>query len=106
MKYLAYALATILLINGLASQPATAPSPGSARVGTFDPRAVAIAYYRSPLHAEHLRALKADHDGSKAAGDTGRAEKLEAQGRAEQELAHRQGFGNGPYDSLAAQLAP
>jgi hypothetical protein len=100
--------ACALLVPAL--RPASAkdaPGPAASakvRVGTFDPRAVAIAYYRSPLHEQRLDALVAEQKRARAAGDEQRVRQLEKQGKASQDLAHRQAFGNGPYDSLAEQL--
>src|SRR5690349_11160332 len=77
------------------TQPTLAMPRASTRVGTFDPRAVALAYYRSPLFELHLREWKAERDRFEAAGDTSRTAEIEAQGKAEQDLAHRQVFGTG-----------
>ena len=114
MRRVCCVLATVLPTCGSAfagnqhagtTPPATGPARVAVRVGTFDARAIALAYYRSSFFAERLRALKAEHDRAKAAGDSRRVEQIEAQGRAEQEMAHRQVFGNEPYDSLDAQLS-
>ena len=82
--------------------PATRPSP---RVGTFDARAVALAYYRSPLHNQRLAKLSAQRKAAKEAGNSDLVKQLESAGAAEQARAHQQVFGNGPYDSLADDLA-
>ena len=82
---------------------ATRPAP---RVGTFDPRAVAVAYYRSPLHGLRVRDAAAEYRKAKDAGDRARAERLQAEGAAGQKRAHLQVFGNGPYDTLADDLTP
>lgn len=91
-----------------ASRPTTQPALGlpraPVRVGTFDPRAVALAYYRSSRFQQHLRELRAECDRSRAAGDASRVAEIESQGKAEQGLAHRQVFGTGPYDGLAERL--
>ena len=63
------------------------------RVGVFDSRAVALAYYRSEPFGREMKKLKADFEKAKAAGDKKRVAELEAKGPAQQELMHKQGFG-------------
>ena len=78
------------------------------RVGTFDSRAVALAYYRkfcrSPEFVARLKKLKEDRDRAKAAGDNEKAQKLEAEGRAMQEHSHGQVFGSAPVDEIVAKI--
>jgi hypothetical protein len=73
-------------------------------VGTFDSRAVAIAYIRSETRSEELRALHAELARAKAAGDAERVAELEALGPALQKRAHEQGFGSAPVDDIIAQI--
>ena len=75
------------------------------RVGTYDSRAVATAYYRSEAHARRQGQLRQEHDQATAEGDTARAAELEARGRALQEQAHRQVFGNAPVDEILAEAS-
>ncbi len=78
------------------------------RVGTFDSRAVALAYYRkfyrSPEFVAGLKKLKEEHDKANAAGDHEKAKKLEAEGRAGQEHSHSQVFGSAPIDEILAKV--
>jgi hypothetical protein len=78
------------------------------RVGTFDSRAVALAYYRkflrSPEFVADLKRLTAERDRAKAAGDHEKAKRLEAEGRAGQEQIHRQIFGSTPVDEIVAKI--
>ena len=78
------------------------------RVGTFDSRAVALAYYRkfyrSPEFVAHLKKLREDRDQANAAGDHEKAKKLEAEGRAEQGHSHSQVFGSAPIDEIVAKI--
>jgi len=76
------------------------------RVGTFEPRSVALAYGRSGLFQEWFNPKKAEHAKAKEAGDNDRVKQLEAEFRGQQENGHRQVFGTGPYDSLVEQLKP
>ena len=78
------------------------------RVGTFDSRAVALAYYRkfyrSPKFVAHLKKLREDRDQANAAGDHEKAKKLEAEGRAEQGHSHSQVFRSAPIDEIVAKI--
>jgi hypothetical protein len=78
------------------------------RVGVFDSRGVALAYYRqylrSPEFVARLKKLKEDHDKAKAAGDTEKAKQLEAEGQSMQEHSHLQVFGNAPIDEIVAKI--
>ncbi len=78
------------------------------RVGIFDSRAVALAYYRkfykSPEFVARLKRLKEEHDQAKAAGDETKAKKLEAKGRGGQEHSHSQVFGSAPVDEIMAKI--
>ena len=73
-------------------------------VGTFDSRAVALAYYRSREFKEEMEALHAEHEDAKSRGDTARMEELEARGKGQQDLTHKQGFGTWPVDDLLEKI--
>jgi hypothetical protein len=75
-------------------------SGSQVRIGTFDSRAIAIAYYNTEAHASYIEGLKAKHAKAAAAGDKERAKELEAEGEALQELAHKQGFSTWPVDNI------
>lgn len=87
-----------------AVQPSPRPSEATVRVGVFDSRAVAIAYYRSEEFKALLANLHAEHGKAKAAGDDKRAKQLENRGRALNELAHKQGFGTGSVHGILAKI--
>ncbi len=78
------------------------------RVGTYDSRALALAYGRSSrpdgLMAQ-VDALKAEHAKATAAGDAARVTELEAQGQALQQDMHRKVFGGAPIDDILALIA-
>jgi hypothetical protein len=108
-------LGTVIGLIGFSSlraDPAPADAAGQAakpmRVGTFDSRAVALAYYRkfykSPEFTASLKKLKDDHDRAKAAGDEEKAKRLEAEGRAGQAHSHSQVFGSAPIDDVLAKI--
>jgi hypothetical protein len=69
-------------------------------VGTFDSRAVAIAYASSDIHRRAMAPLLDEHKKAKAAGDTKKAKELESKGQTRQERLHYQGFGTAPVDDL------
>jgi hypothetical protein len=72
----------------------------SIRIGTYDPRAIAIAYahskYCQQVLAEHHRAYEA----AKAAKDADAQKKEEDWGRSQQIRLHLQGFAGAPVDDL------
>jgi hypothetical protein len=107
-------LATAIGLLGMSvmrAEPAAtevAPPAKPLRVGTFDSRAVALAYYRkfykSPEFTAHLKKLKAEHDQAKAAGDKEKAKRLEAEGRGGQAHSHSQVFGSAPIDDIVVKI--
>ncbi len=60
-----------------AEHPEEKTSGARVRVGTFDSRAVAGAYYGSNAFRDLLKGLTAEHEKAKAAGDKKRAKELE-----------------------------
>ena len=75
-----------------AEDPAAKTKPAKLRVGTFDSRAIAIAYVNTDDFKQALKKLKDEHKKAKAAGDEKKAKELEAKGEAQQQLLHTQGF--------------
>jgi len=77
-------------------------------VGTFDSRAVAVAYIRSDAFNEYLRGQQADIERAieraRSAGDRELLTDLEALGPAMQQRTHHQGFGNAPVDDILARI--
>jgi hypothetical protein len=53
----------------LATSTVETQPPARLRIGTFDSRAVALAYYRSPAAKEWMQTLRADIEKAKAAND-------------------------------------
>ncbi len=88
-----------------AAGAAAAQAPTTVRVGTFDSRAVALAYYRSPEQARWVAGLKGDIERATAAHDDAHAKELEARGSARQMLMHQQVFSNGSVANIAAAIA-
>ncbi len=77
-------------------------------VGTFDSRAVLMAYVGSDEFKDYLSAQKADVgralDRAKAAGDQELVANLDALGPAMQKRIHQQGFGTAPVDDIIARI--
>ena len=96
-------LAPIVLIAALAVAPAPAQT---VRVGTFHKASIVVAFYRSPLWAESLKAKMAAKAAAKAANDTKKVQELDAWGNARQETAHQQLAGEAPITNILEALAP
>jgi len=92
-------------------------SASNVRVGTFDSRALAHAYYRSDMFHSHINDLQAEYEKAKAAGDEKRVKELEAESSnptwpglgwppslAQQELLHKQGFSTWPVDNILEEM--
>ncbi len=79
-------------------------SGSTVRIGTFDSRALAMAYYRSEAFNRQMKDLRAEYEKAKAAGDEKRVKELEAAGPAQQELAHKQGFSTWPVDNILEKI--
>ena len=75
-------------------QVAGAEPPSRLRVGTFDSRFVALAYYRSEHGTKAVRALQEEFKEARDAKNKKRVKELEARGPALQNLMHQQVFGS------------
>ena len=74
------------------------------RIGTFDSRALAMAYYRSEPFRRHMTDLHRQLDEAKANGDDERVQELERHGPELQRLVHRQGFSTWPVDNILEKI--
>lgn len=92
-----------------AQAPSPAPAPCGApavRVGVFDSRLVALAYYNTDGHRAFMQDLMAQLKAARAANDTAKIADLEFRGSALQNLAHYQGFSNASIPNVMEKLAP
>jgi hypothetical protein len=89
------AFLTGAVIFGCAATVTPPTGDGTVSVGTFDSRAVAIAYARSDMARESMAGLMAEFEQAKLAGDTERVAELEAIGKERQAELHLQGFSTG-----------
>ena len=83
-----------------AGRAADAQQPASVRIGTYDSRAVAVAYARSAQLADKLKDLQRQRSEAEKAADKKRVEQLDAQGESMQIRMHLQGFSNAPIDDV------
>lgn len=70
------------------------------RIGLFDSRAVAIAYYQSNYHEQDLKKLLNEYNKASDAGDTLLAIKISNRVEVLQMIAHDKGFGKGTVNNI------
>ena len=87
-----------------ADGPAQYAGKAEMRVGVFDSRVVALAFYRSEMHDRELELLADEHNKAKTAGDEKKAKELEARAEAGQKQAHRQTFGTASVDDILQRV--
>ncbi|MFT3785645.1 MAG: sigma-70 family RNA polymerase sigma factor [Tepidisphaeraceae bacterium] len=88
-------------------QAAVAPATNGVvrvRIGTYDSRAIAVAYAASPFMQRDLDKLMQELRAAEAAEDAKLAASIKEKGAALQRQMHRQGFGNAPVDELLAKV--
>lgn len=101
-----FALIVCLLTSFVATADAAVafPEDKKVRVGVFDSRAIAVAYYRSSDFNTIMKKLHAEHKKAKASGDAKLAQECENRGKAMNDLAHQQGFGTGSVDAILKKV--
>jgi len=75
-----------------AENPESKTTKTKLRVGTFDSRAIAMAYVNTDDFKQALHKLKDEYKKAMADGDEKKAKELGAKGEAQQRLLHTQGF--------------
>jgi hypothetical protein len=94
----------VVLWSGLARQaPANAMAP--VRIGVFDSRAVAIAYWRSEAGMQQLRGLREEYEKAKVANDDKRVKELEQEGPWQQVRMHQQAFSTATVASILEKVS-
>jgi hypothetical protein len=92
----------------LAEEPAVPQSEAKLRIGVYDSRAIAVAFVGSPVYkatnGKKLTEMMAEHEKAKAEGNQKRIAELEAWGKAQQALLHKQGFSTAPVDNILQQV--
>ncbi len=105
-------LATLALVTPFTGYPAAQTAPAAsnrpaaakARIGVFDSRAVAIAYYTTPEFRNEMQQMMAGLSAAKAANNQAKVDELEFQGPAIQNLMHYQGFSTASIPNVLEKL--
>ena len=97
------ALAILCLGIGSFTAPATAAAP--TRIGVFDSRAIAIAYWRSEPGMRELRGLRDEYEKAKAANDGARVKELEQEGPWQQVRMHQQAFSTATVAAILEKVS-
>ena len=74
------------------------------KVGIYDSRAIAMAYFRSEEFSNVMKGLHKELQEAQEQGNESRVAELNAQGPALQAKAHQQGFGNAPIDDIIQRI--
>jgi hypothetical protein len=109
MRHTLIPLAVLLLVVPSAVGPTAqgaAPSPAMVRIGVFDSRAVALAYYRTAEFQAETKQLMTDLAAARAANDKTRVDALEFQGPALQNLMHYQVFSTASIPNVIDKITP
>jgi hypothetical protein len=90
------------------SLPAGAPAGGAqkVRIGVYDSRMVALAFYNSADHRKFLQDLMTELKTAQSANDAAKVAALEHRGPALQNLMHYQVFSNASVPNVMEKLAP
>jgi hypothetical protein len=84
---------------------ADAPAaPKKVRIGVYDPRAIALAYGRSPMFSRKLAEKKKEMDDAKLAKDQNKIDDLKAWGQDQQVRFHFQAFSGTAVDDILAEV--
>lgn len=76
------------------------------RIGTFQRDKLLVAFYQSENWDKHLREMMVQRNAAKATGDEEKIKKIESEGAASQEIAHKQLAGEANLDNIFAHLKP
>jgi hypothetical protein len=74
------------------------------RVGTYDSRAIAVAYGRSDFFTEKFKSLQRQHGEAQKSGDNKQIDQLKKQAESMQLRMHLQAFSDGPVDDVIAAV--
>lgn len=94
--------ALVVLVMSITSHAADTSdaNTGKTRIGTYNSRAVALAYGRSDIHKKDSARLHQDYQRAVQAGDQARVAELKKLGPDLQDKRHRQVFGSAPIDDI------
>jgi hypothetical protein len=96
------------LTGAVSAQSTTSGSATSqqVRIGIYDSRLVALAYYNSDDHRKFTQDLMSQLQAAKASNDTAKIADLQFRGPALQTLMHYQVFSNASIPNIIDKLAP
>ena len=101
-------IGSITLLGASAGHAQQPPQSTSERIGTFDSRAISLAFYNSAEFRaefqEKVHRLERDLEATRAAGDSAQVEKMEAYMPAFRQIMHHQGFGVGSVSGIMESL--
>ena len=80
------------------------PKENTLRIGVYDSRAIAVAYYNSTESGKSMETITADYKKAKAAKDDKRVKEIETQMKAQQRRQHEQGFSTGSVANIMAKI--
>jgi hypothetical protein len=98
------AIALALGVFHCANLPAQETNGVPVRIGVYDSRAVAYAWFCSDAHQRQLKELIEHARAARAAGETNRFETLAADLRRQQDQIHRESFSTAPPDEALAEI--
>jgi hypothetical protein len=105
--YLFAAMLTGAVGLGVIGLESTGPQPAGpqkVRIGTYDARAVAVAYAASEINKKELDEKIKGLKEAEAKGDDKRVQELKAWGESHQWLLHMQGFAGAPVENILAKV--
>jgi hypothetical protein len=106
-RYIAAMLLASLTVLALTAATVRSSSPKNAakvRIGTYDSRAVAVAYCGTTLHKAELKTLEEALDEAKAMGSPEKVLACLNAMRDGQDRLHRQGFSTAKVDDILAKI--
>ena len=100
--------AAIWSVDGTLRAQTTGPAIAGKNmvVGTYDPRALAVAFAPTAQHAAEMQDLQRQLKAAQDAGDNAAAERIKARGQNLQAVAHLQAFSGAPVENVLVHLAP
>ncbi len=93
-------LGTAVLSFALARVARSQGTSPAVKIGTFDSRAVALAFWRSEAGMKQVKAIRENYEKAKAAGDKNRMKQLEVEGPGLQVRMHQQVFSTGSVTDI------
>jgi hypothetical protein len=110
-KLLDLVLIVLLLTSALAvgaEETSGQSEKKTEKIGIYDSRAIVVAFVGSQVYKDSdgkkMLEMQAEYNKAKSAGDLKGAAELEAWGKAQQVLLHKQGFSTTPVDDILVHI--